>query len=241
MIHIATYLQYQAIEGAQCHHLPKIEVLNDGINQPSKPSDQYSKPPKAAATYRLQHQLKARHQRLKEVLRSWPSHERKRKKQTWRRRQSLVTWFFWTTGTTLPCMEWCHNIIVPCAQPTSETSTSTPPKSNTTMEHPPFENVLPIENEIFHCHVSFQRCIIFEQHWWAIGTLLIQNHRLIAINGPCLWQKQVIIYRSWPNGHELAATHILSCWKRKFQRFTSEICIWTSHHNFRTRHSFLFS
>ena len=154
MIHIAMqillWLLYKAIEGSQCHHLPKIEVLNDGINQPSKPSVQYSKPPKAAATYRLQHQLKARHQRLKEVLRSWPSHERKRKKQTWRTRQSLVPWFF------EPCVEWCHDIIVPCMRPTSETSTSYPPRKVTrqwNIHH--LKKVLPIENEIFHCHVSF--------------------------------------------------------------------------------------
>ena len=32
----------------------------------------------------------------------------------------------------------------------------TPPKTNMTMENPPFEDVFPIEHGDFECHVSFQ-------------------------------------------------------------------------------------
>ena len=35
----------------------------------------------------------------------------------------------------------------------------TPRKTNMTMENPPFEDVFPIEMEIFQCHVSFHGCI----------------------------------------------------------------------------------
>ena len=33
------------------------------------------------------------------------------------------------------------------------------PLTNMTMENPPFEEVFPIENLDFQCHVSFQGCI----------------------------------------------------------------------------------
>ena len=35
----------------------------------------------------------------------------------------------------------------------------TPLKTNMTVENPPFEDVFPIENRNFQCHVSFQGCI----------------------------------------------------------------------------------
>ena len=42
---------------------------------------------------------------------------------------------------------------------------SDPPKKiNMTMETPPFEDVFPLENEIFQCHVSFQGCIFFRTY-----------------------------------------------------------------------------
>ena len=37
-----------------------------------------------------------------------------------------------------------------------------PPKTNMTMENPPFEDVFPIENGDFQCHVSFQGCTLPE-------------------------------------------------------------------------------
>ena len=43
------------------------------------------------------------------------------------------------------------NVITP-------TSSYTPQKTNMTMEHPPFEDVFPIEMGIFQCHVSFLGC-----------------------------------------------------------------------------------
>ncbi len=46
-----------------------------------------------------------------------------------------------------------------------------PPKTNKTMEHPPFEDVFPIENaKIVQCHVSFQG----GNHWnhWNYGIFM---------------------------------------------------------------------
>ena len=56
------------------------------------------------------------------------------------------------------------------------------PKTNMAMEHAPFENVVPIEHEIFHCHLSFDDCsasMCIKQFplenkswtlWYIIGT-----------------------------------------------------------------------
>ena len=46
----------------------------------------------------------------------------------------------------------------------------THPKTNMTMEHPPFEDVFPIEMVIFQCHVSFQGCIFQALEFSGVST-----------------------------------------------------------------------
>ena len=53
----------------------------------------------------------------------------------------------------------------------------THPKTNMTMENQPCEDVFPIQNGFFQCHVSFQGCNYFRfqkekwKHCWAVASL----------------------------------------------------------------------
>ena len=42
-----------------------------------------------------------------------------------------------------------------------------PPKTNMTMENPPFEDVFPVENGNFQCHVGFKGCTLPETNIFA--------------------------------------------------------------------------
>ena len=54
-----------------------------------------------------------------------------------------------------------------------------PPKTNMIMENPPFEDVFPVETGMFQCHVSFQRCVIYDH---CLPVKMLDSLRLQKIS-----------------------------------------------------------
>ena len=72
---------------------------------------------------------------------------------------------------------------------------STPPKTNVTMENQPFEDLFPIENGMFHCHVSFWGCNM-NQDWTFQSVPIVTLSGNDHISHPKIRFESMMIFRT---------------------------------------------